>query len=86
MNVVLVRDQYLVLRSEGIECGLTVGSELVMQSGILLSVLRELKETRGVVIKVGVTEIVELASKGILNELLLLSAVLGLVHVELARG
>ena len=48
--------------------------------------LWEFEESCRVIVAVGVPEVVKLATEGVLNELLLLNAILGLMDVKLSRG
>jgi hypothetical protein len=79
-----VRLWHVVLGYDKVKSGLTVSVELVMLGQVLLSVLVKLKEASGVLVDIGVSEVVELVVKRLLNEFLQFGAVLCLVSVELA--
>ena len=73
-------------RGDLLEAGLAVRAELIELGQVLGGVLIELEEACGVVVNVGVAEVVELVAEGVLHVLLELGGVLGSMDVKLACG
>ena len=82
MNVVLLWT--LLSRADCTERCLIVLAELVVLFDVFRRVLSVVKEASRVAVIVCITEIVELATERVLNELLLLGSILTRVNVELA--
>ena len=76
----------IVWSADFVKGGLAIGSELVMEGQVRLSMLLELEEAGRVVFDISVAEVVELVTESVADVLLKLWAVLFEMLVELASG
>ena len=76
----------MVWSADLIEGSLAIGSELVMEGQVRLSMLLELEEASRVVFDISVAEVVELVTESVADVLLKLRAVLFEMLVELTSG